>query len=238
MSVTYSVVVPIKDEASNIPDLVKELELVMENPDHSWELIFVDDGSTDESLKILTELSQSRPFLKILVFTQNFGQSSAFDAGFKYASGEFIITLDGDRQNDPADIPKLIAQLKDCDLVCGWRVNRKDSLTKKITSTIANTVRRYVCRDNVHDTGCSLKIYRKSCLEQIKMYNGMHRFLPALFSIEGFRVKEVPVNHRERPSGISKYNFLNRALAPITDMLAILWMRRRALHYSVKKEIP
>lgn len=238
MPVTYSIVVPIKDEASNIPNLVNEIEIAMKEPESSWELLFVEDGSTDESLNILADLAKTRPYLRVVVFTQNFGQSSAFDAGFKAAKGEFVITLDGDRQNDPADIPKLIAESHNCDLVCGWRVNRKDTFSKRLTSRIANKVRKFLCHDNVHDTGCSLKIYRKSCLEQIKLYNGMHRFLPALFGIEGFRVKEVPVNHRERPAGESKYGFFNRSFGPVIDMLAILWMRRRSLHYSIKKEIP
>lgn len=238
MTPTYSVVIPVKDEAGNLLALIEELEKVMSHLNEPWELICVEDGSTDESLDLLISLSKTRSWLRIVVFPQNFGQSSAFDAGFKAAKGTFIITLDGDGQNDPADIPKLIALASDCDLVCGWRVNRKDPLSKRLTSLLANKIRRKLCDDQVHDTGCSLKLYRRACLEQIKLYNGMHRFLPALFKIEGFRIREVPVNHRSRKTGSSKYGFSNRSLTPFFDMFAIMWMRRRRLSYSIQKELP
>lgn len=237
MSIKYSVVVPLKNEEDNIVELVNEIEPPMQALNQKWELICIDDGSTDNTLTILKELSKEKNYLRILVFTKNFGQSSAFDAGFKAAKGEFVITLDGDRQNDPADIPKLVVAIENADLVCGHRVNRKDPISKKITSRIANAIRSRLCQDNVHDTGCSLKIYRKACLEQIKMYHGMHRFLPALFSIEGLRVKEVAVNHRERTKGTTKYNFFNRSFNTISDMLAVRWMRSRQLRYKIEKEI-
>lgn len=237
MSIKYSVVVPLKNEEDNIIDLVNEIEPAMQGLNQKWELICIDDGSTDNTLNILKQLSQEKRYLRTLVFTKNFGQSSAFDAGFKAAKGEFVITLDGDRQNDPADIPKLVAAIENADLVCGHRINRKDPISKKITSRIANAIRSRLCQDNVHDTGCSLKVYRKACLEQIKMYHGMHRFLPALFSIEGLRVKEVGVNHRERTKGTTKYNFFNRSFNTISDMLAVRWMRSRQLRYKIEKEI-
>lgn len=238
MSIKYSIVVPLKNEEDNIVDLVNEIEPVMKTLNEPWELICIDDGSTDKTLDILKQLSKEKSYLRTLIFSKNFGQSSAFDAGFKAAHGEFVITLDGDRQNDPADIPKLVAAVENADLVCGHRVNRKDPISKKITSRIANAIRSRLCKDNIQDTGCSLKIYRKACLGQIKMYHGMHRFLPALFSIEGLRVKEVPVNHRERTKGTTKYNFFNRSFNTISDMLAVRWMRSRQLHYKIDKEIP
>jgi len=237
MSIKYSVVVPLKNEEENIVELINEIEPPMQALNQKWELICIDDGSTDSTLTILKELSKEKSYLRTLIFTKNFGQSSAFDAGFKAARGEFVITLDGDRQNDPADIPKLVAAIENADLVCGHRVNRKDPISKKITSRIANAIRSRLCQDNVHDTGCSLKIYRKACLEKIKMYHGMHRFLPALFSIEGLRVKEVAVNHRERTKGTTKYNFFNRSFNTISDMLAVRWMRSRQLRYKIEKEI-
>ena len=147
------------------------------------------------------------------------------------------VSLDGDGQNDPADIPKLVAMQENADLVCGWRVNRKDPLAKKIISKLSNLIRSRLCADGIHDTGCSLKLYRKSCLQKIKLYNGMHRFLPALFKLEDFRILEVPVNHRERTKGTSNYNIFNRSLGPILDMFAVRWMRRRKLHYTVIKEL-
>lgn len=232
----YSVVIPLKNEEENLADLVNELEPIMNGLQHPWELICIDDGSTDNTLSILKDLAKRKSFLRIVKFSKNFGQSSAFDAGFKAAKGEFVITLDGDRQNDPADIPKMVQAIETCDLVCGQRVKRKDPWTKKITSRLANFVRSRLCHDQVQDTGCSLKVYRTQCLHQIKMYNGMHRFLPALFGIEGFRVKEIPVNHRPRTKGVTKYNFFNRSFNTIVDMLAVRWMRKRQLRYQSKEE--
>lgn len=233
----YSLVIPIKDEEENVRELIEEIEPIMESLKEKWELICIDDGSTDRSLLILKELCKQKPFLRVLSFTQNFGQSAAFATGFQKARGELIITLDGDRQNDPADIPKLAQAILDCDLVVGWRVNRKDTLQKKMISRISNWIRSRLCRDGMHDTGCSLKIYRKEALSSIKMYTGMHRFLPALFKIEGFKIKEMPVNHRQREKGKTKYRFFNRSLGPIVDMLVVQWMRRRAIQAQVREEI-
>ena len=233
----YSVVIPLKNEEENVHDLIEELEPVMTKLGAPWELLCIEDGSTDRTRQLLEELKTQKPYLRVIIFDKNYGQSSAFDAGFRLARGEYIITLDGDRQNDPADIPKLIEAIKDHDLVCGRRVNRRDPWHKKITSFFANSVRSRVCQDGVNDTGCSLKIYRTACFKRIKMFQGMHRFLPALFIIEGFRVQEVPVNHRERVKGQTKYNFLNRSFNTIADMLAVRWMRQRHLNYRIDKEL-
>lgn len=238
MSIVYSVVIPLKNEEENIVDLIEELEPVMQKMQKPWELLCIDDGSTDSTLEILKQLSKTKPYLRTIVFERNFGQSSAFDAGFKHAKGEFIITLDGDRQNDPADIPNLLEVMHTHDLVCGSRVHRRDPWIKKITSFVANQVRSRVCQDGFRDTSCSLKVYRASAVRKIKMYHGMHRFLPALFQIEGFKVAEVPVNHRERVKGATKYNFFNRSFNTIADMLAVRWMRQRQLRYKINKEIP
>ncbi len=233
----YSVVIPFKDEEDNIQELIVELEAVMQGLKKPWELIAVDDGSTDGSLVVLQDLIKKRPHMRILTFTSNFGQSAALSAGFKVARGEFIITLDGDRQNDPADIPKLTAAIRDCDLVVGWRVNRRDPWKKRIISRLANGVRSRFCLDGVHDSSCSLKVYRKKALQAIKMYRGMHRFLPALFKMEGFRVKEIPVNHRERVKGTTKYHFFNRLIGPIIDMFVVRWMHHRSLRFKIREEI-
>lgn len=236
-SIKYSIVIPIKNEEDNIRELIEEIEPVMHSLHQEWELICIDDGSTDQSLRILQELCKLKPYLRVLCFSKNYGQSAAFSAGFAAAKGELVITLDGDRQNDPADIPKLTAAVADCDLVVGWRVQRKDTLQKKFISRISNWIRSRLCADGVHDTGCSLKVYRRSALGRIKMYQGMHRFLPALFQIEGFRVKEVPVRHRERAKGITKYHFFNRSIGPIIDMFAVRWMRSRALNPQIREEL-
>ncbi len=238
MSVKYSIIVPLKDEEGNIRPLVEEVEGVMSQLGSSWEMICIDDGSKDNTLSILKELSEEKSFLRVLIFTRNFGQSSAFDAGFRSARGEFIITIDGDRQNDPADIPSLIGLAENSDLVCGIRRKRRDNLVKRFISYIANKVRSRMCRDGIQDTGCSLKLYRRDCFKRIKMFQGMHRFLPALFQIEGFRVREIPVNHRERTSGKTKYNILNRSFNTVADMFAVRWMRKRHLNYQIQKELP
>lgn len=238
MSLKYSVVVPLKDEEENIEPLIAELEPVMMSLKKPWELICIDDGSVDGTLKKLTSLAKVKPYLRTIVFKGNFGQSSAFDAGFKNAKGEFIITLDGDMQNDPKDIPRLIEKSARFDLVCGVRANRKDPFTKKIISFFANKIRGFICRDHMSDTGCSLKIYRRSCLEKIKLFNGMHRFLPALFKNEHFRVSELPVNHRPRSRGKTKYNLFNRSFNTIADMFAVRWMGNRRLKYEIDRELP
>ncbi len=236
-SIDYSVVIPIKNEEENIQELIEEVESVMSPIGKSWELLCIDDGSTDNSLLLLKNLCKNKPYQRILVFPKNFGQSSAFAAGFEAARGEFVITLDGDRQNDPTDIPALMTAIEDADLVVGWRIHRRDPWQKRWISKLSNKVRSRVCKDGMHDTGCSLKIYRRSSLQKIKMNKGMHRFLPALFLIEGFRIKEVPVKHRERTKGKTKYHFFNRSIGPLFDLFAVWWMRRRALQHTICEEI-
>lgn len=232
----YSIVIPLKDEESNIEELIGELEPVMETLDAPWELICIDDGSSDRTLSLLSELKKTRPHMAILSFTKNFGQTSAFHAGFQTARGEFVITMDGDRQNDPADIPHLITAMNGYDLLCGQRVNRRDPLGKRLISRFANFIRSRVLRDGIADTGCSLKIYRRRCLQDIPLYDGMHRFLPALFLAYGFKVGQAAVNHRERVKGKTKYNFFNRSLNTVSDMLAVRWMAKRRLAYRIKSE--
>ncbi len=231
----YSLVIPLKNEEDNVQDLLNEIKPVMESLKAPWEIIAVEDGSTDKTLQVLESMKKGMPELKVIIFDKNYGQSAAFDAGFKAAKGEFVITLDGDRQNDPHDIPKLIALSEEADMVSGQRVNRKDPLSKKWISKGANFVRSRFCEDGIQDTGCSLKLYRRSCLEKIKLFKGMHRFLPALFLIEGLRIREVPVNHRERVKGVTKYNFFNRSFNTVADMFAVRWMKKRHLDYKIKE---
>ena len=234
----YSLVIPVKNEEENIASLISEIHPVMMQIGKPWELIVIDDGSTDNTLSVLELLKNQIPQLRILVFAFNAGQSSAFDAGFKAARGEYIITLDGDGQNDPKDIPLLIAESHNSfDMVLGRRAKRNDPFSKRIISKLSNFVRSRVCKDDVSDTGCSLKLYRTKCIQNIKMYTGMHRFLPALFVIEGYSIKEVNVNHRERTKGKSKYHFFNRSIKPLVDMFAVMWMRKRALKYKIKVEL-
>lgn len=235
MSICYSVVIPFKNEEENVVELILELEPVMNSLNSPWELICIDDGSTDRTKAILLDLAAKRPYMRVIVFSKNFGQSSAFDAGFKAAKGEFVITMDGDRQNDPHDIPKLVEAIKGHDLVCGFRRKRRDPWLKRSCSRLANFVRKRCCADGMQDTGCSLKIYRTESLRKIKIYQGMHRFLPALFVIEGCRIREIPVHHRARVKGKTKYNLFNRNWNTIMDMLAVWWMRSRHLHYKIEE---
>lgn len=232
----YSIVIPIYNEQDNIIPLVDELEWVMKAYDDAWECIFVDDGSTDSSIKVLKTIA--KPFLRIVPLKKNYGQTSALAAGIRAACGEWIITLDGDGQNDPRDIPQLIerAESGSCDLICGIRQKRQDPCHKKIISKLANGVRRRVLNDNTQDTGCSLKIFRASCFQKLPTFNGMHRFIPALFQIAGFACEELPVHHRERRSGKSKYHLFNRGFRLLFDLLAVAWMKRRRLSYEVKHD--
>jgi glycosyltransferase involved in cell wall biosynthesis len=234
----YSLVIPLKDEEGNVCPLVEEIELVMKEQNDPWELILIDDGSTDNTLSLIKDLIKKKNYLRVIVFEKNYGQSSAFEAGFKHAKGQWVITLDGDRQNDPADIPKLIKAKDQADLVTGIRQKRKDSGFKRFISKMANGIRSRALQDGIVDTGCSLKIYRKECLNQIKMFHGMHRFLPALFQIEGFKVLQIPVNHRERSNGVTKYTIFNRSLNTVADLLAVRWMRKRKRLWKIKAKLP
>ena len=234
-SVTLSVVIPVKNEEENIQHLCEELFSVLKEIDEPFEVVIVDDGSTDGTLPLLEKLSSQSKELRFLSFDKNYGQTAAFLAGFRAAMGEWVITLDGDGQNDPHDIPKLLTLRNEADLVVGRRKKRKDSLSKRVISRVANAVRSRLCDDGVDDTGCSLKLFRKSALQQIKLFRGMHRFFPALFRMEGFRVLQVDVNHRPRLKGKSNYNIFNRSLNPIIDLLAVWWMRKRKVEPTIVK---
>ncbi len=233
--ILYSIVVPIYNEKDNIAPLVQEIEWVMHG--FSWELIFVDDGSTDTSKQVLTTLSRTKPHIRAIFLKSNYGQSNALAAGIRASLGTWVITLDGDGQNDPRDIPLLIAAAHDCDMVSGIRKKRKDSLLKRLISRLANAVRSRLLKDKTTDTGCSLKLYRRSCFEKIPLYKGMHRFLPALFQIEGFTTKEIPVNHRPRERGSSKYTLFNRGISTLVDLFAVAWMKKRRLTYEIEREL-
>lgn len=233
----YSIVIPLKNESENITSLINEIVNALDPYKVPYEILCIDDGSTDNTLEVLAKLQEKTKPLRILSFDRNYGQSSAFDAGFKMAKAPFIITLDGDGQNNPADIPLLIDKKEEADLVCGIRQKRKDVWHKRMISRLANFVRSRFCKDGVEDTGCSLKLYRKEALAKIKLFHGMHRFLPALFVMEGYRIAEVKVSHRPRLHGKTNYNFMNRSLNTFFDMLAVRWMARRSLRWQIEKEL-
>lgn len=227
--VYLSVVVPLYNEEGNVAELHQKIFEAVSKIGKSFEIIFIDDGSKDKTVEIARTLSP----LKLIVFRKNFGQTAAFDAGFKSAVGEIIITLDGDLQNDPADIPLLLEKIDEgYDVVSGWRFNRQDPWSKKIPSRIANFLRKILIRDTIHDSGCSLKAYRRECFDGVDLFGEMHRFIPAILEMDGFRVAEVKVSHHPRLHGVTKYNW-KRGMKGFVDMMSIWFWRKysyRPLH--------
>jgi len=234
-----SVVFPVYNEAENLPVLLREITQALDGT-RSFEMIAVNDGSSDQSLEVLRKAQQSYPNLRVLSLAKNSGQSAALDAGWRAARGTLVVSLDADLQNDPADIPPMLAKLESerVDMVIGVRVNRRDSWPKRIQSRIGNAVRNWITRDRITDTGCSLKLVRRECVQRLRLYTGMHRFLPTLMRMEGFQVVEMPVNHRARRFGRSKYGAMNRAFRGLADCLAVRWMSKRTFRYQVREEEP
>lgn len=229
-SPTISVVVPLFNEEENVALLQSELAAALTGLDH--EIIFVDDGSRDQTVARIV----SGPEVRVLQFEKNAGQSAALYAGLRAARGAIAVLIDGDLQNDPADIPRLLAEIDHgADLVCGYRAQRKDTPTKRLTSRIANLVRSRFTMDGVRDTGCTLKAMRRECIDTLVPFKGMHRFIPALVKGAGYRLVEIPVNHRPRRFGKSKYGFGSRAVRATVDMFGVRWLLSRRLNYKVKK---
>jgi glycosyltransferase involved in cell wall biosynthesis len=222
-----SVVVPIYNEFESLPYLIREIRQSFAKAHLNYEIICVDDGSQDGSTQLLKDLSQTYPELRAVIFRRNYGQTAAMAAGFNYAQGKVIVSLDADLQNDPADIPKLIEKLNEgYDLVSGWRVHRQDSaLTRLLPSKIANWLIRKVTEVEIHDYGCSLKAYRAELVADLNLYGELHRFLPALAFIEGARITEMPVRHHARRFGQSKYG-LGRTVRVLMDLLTIWFMKK------------
>lgn len=223
-----SVVVPLYNEEGNVRDLHQKIVEALQKIGRPFEVIFVDDGSRDKTLEMCQGLSP----LRLVVFRKNFGQTAAFDAGIKAATGEIIITLDGDLQNDPSDIPLLLAKMDEgYDVVSGWRFKRKDPFMKRFFSRTANLLRGVLVKDGIHDSGCSLKAYRRECFKEVDLFGEMHRFMPALLALDGFRVSEVKVSHHPRVHGVTKYNW-KRAVKGFVDMIAI-WFWRKYSHRPI-----
>ncbi len=224
-----SIVVPLYNEEGNVKELHRKIDEAARSIGRSFEIIFVDDGSCDKTLEEASSLSP----LKLIAFRKNFGQTAAFDAGIKAARGEIIVTLDGDLQNDPADIPLLLEKINaGYDVVSGWRFKRSDPFMKRFFSRGANLLRKILVQDGIHDSGCSLKAYRRECFRELDLFGEMHRFMPALLAFDGFRVTEVKVSHYPRRHGKTKYNW-KRAIKGFVDMLFIWFWRKysyRAIH--------
>jgi dolichol-phosphate mannosyltransferase len=228
-----SVVIPVYNEQENVKPLIAELHEVLQGIQEVSEIIFVDDGSRDRSFALLKEAASRDPRIRVIRFRKNAGQTAAFDAGFKAAQGTIIVTMDADLQNDPHDIPRLLEKIGRFDVVCGWRHKRNDPWIRIISSKIANFVRNKLSEEEIVDTGCSLKAFRRECVQHMKLFNGMHRFFPTLAKMEGFTVTQVKVNHRPRKFGTTKYNVTNRMVRAFADLLAVRWMKKRHLNYEI-----
>jgi dolichol-phosphate mannosyltransferase len=224
-----SVIVPLFNEEENISILQAELRAALDGLD--YEIVFVDDGSLDCTV----ERIETAPNVLLIRFEKNTGQSAAIYAGLQAARGANAVLIDGDLQNDPADIPRLLAEVaRGADLVCGYRINRQDTLVKRLASRIANAVRSRFTKDGVRDTGCTLKAIRRECISALVPFKGMHRFIPALIKGAGYRLVEIPVNHRPRRFGQSKYGLGNRALRATIDMFGVRWLLSRRLNYKIR----
>jgi glycosyltransferase involved in cell wall biosynthesis len=233
-----SIIVPIKDEAENIELLAGEIADALAPRDWSWETVWIDDGSTDGSLALLENLHAVDPRHRYLSFAENRGQSAALCAGFKACRGKVLATIDGDGQNDPTDLPDLLELVltDESDMVNGYRARRRDSLVRKISSKVGNGFRTWLTGKTVRDVGCSTRAFRRECIEDLPRFNGMHRFLPTLIGMRGFRMTEVPVNHRPRRFGQSKYNISNRLWVGLGDTLGVMWLKKRAFSYTIQSK--
>lgn len=232
-----SLVIPVYNEEENLPILHGEILWAMEGAGGSWEVLYVDDGSTDTSPAILSGLAREDPRVRVIRQRRNSGQSAALDAGFRHARGGIVVTLDSDLQNDPADIPRLLERIGEYDVVSGVRTRRQDSWIRKVSSRVANRIRNRVTRESVTDVGCTLRAARIEYLRRIPVFNGMHRFLPTLLRMAGARVTEVPVNHRPRLHGVPKYNIRNRIWRALLDLFGVRWLQSRWIDRQISEEI-
>ena len=235
--IDISIVIPVYNEERNLPILIQKLMEVLDGIGKSYEMIFVDDGSIDRSREILKKEVSHHPQIHMLGFRKNCGETAAGAAGIGEARGEVVITIDADLQNDPIDIPRMLEYLKDYDMVTGWRQKRDDSWVKRITSKIANTIRNRLSGETIQDSGCTFRAYKRECLQNLKLFKGMHRFMPTLVKMEGFRVIEIPIAHHPREFGVSKYTTWNRMWRAFVDLLAVKWMKNRNIRYEIEEKI-
>jgi dolichol-phosphate mannosyltransferase len=231
----YSIVIPFFNEEDSATSLLDEIARVLPKVAGSSEVVAVDDGSSDATPARLKDAKTRVPSLRIVRLESRSGQSAALWAGITSAKGSVVITMDGDGQNDPADIPAMLNALKGHDAVFGWRKDRNDPWIKRISSLIANTLRNLVLGFDVHDTGCGLKVMRKALLEGVYPFKGMHRFFPALARMKNARFTEVPVRHRPRAKGKTKYGTLGRAFSAFPDLLAVRWMKKKKIDFKIKE---
>jgi glycosyltransferase involved in cell wall biosynthesis len=234
-----SVVIPVYNEEENLPVLWPELRGVLEELGLAFEVIFVDDGSGDRSADIIRGFRDVDERVRLIRLKENAGETAATDAGLKATRGGWVVVMDADLQNDPHDIPRLLHELEQWDVVTGWRVNRGDgdSLVRRVSSRVANRVRNWISDDNIQDSGCTFRAFRRECLRGLVLYRGFHRFVPTLLKMRGYRVVEIPVNHRPRRFGRSKYGVLNRVFVATADLFVVRWMKSRMLRYEVAEDL-
>ncbi len=235
--VSLSVVIPVFNEEQNVPVLVEKLAGILAGWPGGAEILFVDDGSTDQTLALLRRAQQNHAQIRVAHFRRNHGQTAAMAAGFRLAKGDVIVTLDGDLQNDPAEIPRLVEMLKGWDVVCGVRERRKDGAWKRLSSRIANGYRNWMTGDDIIDTGCTLRAYRREAVANLELFKGLHRFLPTLLKMRGCRVTQVPVSHLPRVAGKTKYGTWGRMIKGIGDVRAVRWMKKNWIAYEADLEI-
>lgn len=234
-----SIVIPVYNEEENLPLLWPEIREVLAPTGLRYEVIFVDDGSRDRSAEIIRAFRDEDPRVRLVKLKANAGETAATDAGFKTARGRYVVSMDADLQNDPHDIPPMLKHLEQWDAVTGWRVDRAagDSVVRRASSRIANRVRNALSEETIQDSGCTFRAFRRECLQDLVLYRGFHRFIPTLLKMRGFRVLEVPVNHRPRRFGESKYGIGNRAFRAFVDLLVVRWMKDRLLRYEVAEDL-
>jgi len=226
-----SVVIPFYNEEDNIAPIHAELSSVLKSLNRDFEIILVDDGSTDNTFQNMEKVRKNDDSVKIIKFRKNFGQSAALKAGFDFAKGDVVISMDGDMQNDPTDIPVLLNKLtnEDYDVVCGWRADRKDPFSKRIISKFANLVRRNITSEFIHDSGCTFRAYKNECVKGLELYGETHRYIPAMLLWKGYRIGEVKVKHHSRKYGVTKYNW-RRVVKGFLDLIVISFWQK----YSVR----
>jgi glycosyltransferase involved in cell wall biosynthesis len=234
-----SVVIPVYNEEENLQPLWAELRPALEGLGLRFEVLFVDDGSRDRSAEIVRGFRDADARVRLVRLKANAGETAATDAGFKAATGRLVVTMDADLQNDPADLPALLAQLDRWDAATGWRVDRRagDTWVRRLSSRVANRIRNAISDESIQDSGCTYRAFRRECLRDLVLYRGFHRFIPTLLRMRGFRVVEVPVRNRPRRFGQSKYGVMNRAFVAFADLLVVRWMKSRLLRYEVAEDL-
>lgn len=232
-----SVVTAAFNEEENVTKLLEEIHQACEKIGKPWEIVITNDCSEDNTLEILKDLKTKYPQLRILNQKKRSGQTAGWDAAIRAAKGYLVATMDADLQNNPAELPRMVEALEKegVDMVNGWRKERNDPWIRLASTKIANGVRNWLTHEDIHDSACGLKLFKRHCMDRIKMYNGMHRFMPTLIKTEGYKVIEIPVHHRPRTAGLAKYGVWNRVFKAFRDTFAVRWMQSRVVIYEVEE---